>query len=83
MRGRVTKAWPKPEEKASSGSDGEGLIGAREGDEGLAEAGGEGFVGEFEEQVGDGGALLGGVRFMFHSAPSVARGRADGRVNSL
>src|SRR5260370_29964286 len=63
---------------------GEGLVGAREGDEGLAEGGGEGGVlGEFQEQVGDGGALLGGVGFMFHSAPSVAWGRADGTLDSL
>ena len=64
--------------------DSDGLIAARECDEGLAEAGGEGFVsGEFEEQVGDGGALLGGVGFMFHSGSSVARGRTDGASRSL
>jgi hypothetical protein len=53
------------------------LIGTWDGDEGLAKAGGEG-LGEFQEQVGNGGALLGGVGFMFHSAPSVARGVRPG-----
>jgi hypothetical protein len=65
--------------------EGESLVDAGERDEGLTESGGEGGVlGEFHEQVGDGGAMLGcGGGFTCHSAPIFARGCSGGRVDSL
>jgi hypothetical protein len=65
--------------------EGEGLVDAREGDEGFAGGGGKGGVlGELHEQVGDGGAMLGsGGVSTSHFAPVSREGCAGGRVDSL
>ena len=65
--------------------EGESLIDVGERDEGLPKSGGKsGVLGEFLEQVGNGGAMLRGGSGDLHHLPRVSReGRAVGRVGSL